>query len=618
MNEDYTDFIEASGLLKYDPEIISKIYQKNPSRLFKRLWQTLIPIFIYIISVGWDKLTGQLKKESKARFRAKQLTNLLVELGPAFVKAGQALSTRPDIIPVILLEELSELQDQLPGFDGNKAMELIEEDLNKKIDEIFLTIDKEPISAASLGQVHKAVLKNKEIVAVKVQRPGLREQITLDLYIVRNIANWLKNNVGLIRSDLVALIDELGKRVFEEMDYLNEAENAEKFRNLHLHNSKIAVPKIYKETTSRRVLTMEWIDGIKLTNLEGVKKLGIDPDEMIEIGVQCSLEQLLEHGFFHADPHPGNLLALEDGRLCYLDFGMMSEVTRSSRSGLIQAVVHLVNKNFDKLSQDFVKLGFLSKEVNLEPIVPAFQDVFVNAVELGVSKMDFKSVTDDMSGVMYKFPFQLPPYYALIIRSLLTLEGIALSVDPDFKILGAAYPYFAKRLMEDPDPQLRESLKEMLFDNKQFKWDRLEDLLSNAAKQTNLDLEKLLDEVINLLFSPKGGFLRDEIINGLTSQIDLISLKLIKSVNNYLPKSIKLNVAKEENNINDLILSIEPFKNFLEIIQKIPGYSIDIFLKRMPRLINEPYTKEMSFKIAKKVTEKSVVRLVKIAAGSSI
>ena len=618
MNEDYTDFIEASGLLKYDPEIISKIYQKNPSRLFKRLWQTLIPIFLYIISVGWDKLTGQLKKESKARFRAKQLTNLLVELGPAFVKAGQALSTRPDIIPVILLEELSELQDQLPGFDGNKAMELIEEDLNKKINEIFLTIDKDPISAASLGQVHKGVLKNKEIVAVKVQRPGLREQITLDLYIVRNIANWLKNNIGFIRSDLVALIDELGKRVFEEMDYLNEAENAEKFRNLHLHNSKIAVPKIYKETTSRRVLTMEWIDGTKLTNLEGVKNLGIDPDEMIEIGVQCSLEQLLEHGFFHADPHPGNLLALEDGRLCYLDFGMMSEVSRSSRSGLIQAVVHLVNKNFDKLSQDFVKLGFLSKEVNLEPIVPAFQDVFVNAVELGVSKMDFKSVTDDMSGVMYKFPFQLPPYYALIIRSLLTLEGIALSVDPDFKILGAAYPYFAKRLMEDPDPQLRESLKEMLFDKKQFKWDRLEDLLSNAAKQTNLDLEKLLDEVINLLFSPKGGFLRDEIINGLTSQIDLISLKLIKSVNNYLPKSIKLNVAKEDNNINDLILSIEPFKNFLEIIQKIPGYSMDIFLKRMPRLINEPYTKEMSFKIAKKVTEKSVVRLVKIAAGSTI
>ena len=618
MKEDFKDFIEASGLLEYDPDTISKIYRKNPKRLFKRLWQTLIPIFAYIFSVGLDKITGKLRNESQARYRAKQLTNLLVELGPAFVKAGQALSTRPDIIPVVLLEELSQLQDQLPGFNGDKAMELIEEDLNKNIKEIFLEIDKEPISAASLGQVHKAILKDGDVVAVKVQRPGLREQITLDLYIVRNIANWLKNNIGLIRSDLVALIDELGKRVFEEMDYINEAKNAEKFRDMHKTNNKIAVPKIYNDLTSRRVLTMEWIEGTKLTNLDDVKKLGIDPDEMIEIGVQCSLEQLLEHGFFHADPHPGNLLALEDGRLCYLDFGMMSEVSRDSRSGLIQAVVHLVNKNFDKLSHDFVKLGFLSSEVNLEPIVPAFQDVFVNAIELGVSKMDFKSVTDDMSGVMYKFPFKLPPYYALIIRSLITLEGIALSVDPNFKILGAAYPYFAKRLMEDPDPQLRESLKEMLFDNNKFKWDRLEDLLSNAAKQTNLDLEKLLDEVIKLLFSQKGGFLRDEIVNGVTNQIDSINWKVIKNINYYLPKSLRNNVIQNQNLMNDVIFSIEPFTKFLNVLQNVPGYSVEIFLKRVPRLLNEPYTKEMSFKIAQKVTEKSVVRLVKLAAGTSI
>ncbi len=618
MKEDFKDFIEASGLLKYDPDTISRIYRKNPKRLLKRLWQTLIPIFAYIISVGFDKITGKLKIESQARYRANQLTNLLVELGPAFVKAGQALSTRPDIIPVVLLEELSQLQDQLPGFSGEKAMELIEEDLSKKIKDIFLDIDKEPISAASLGQVHKAILKDGEVVAVKVQRPGLREQITLDLYIVRNIAIWLKNNIGLIRSDLVALIDELGKRVFEEMDYINEAKNAEKFRDMHKKNIRIAVPKIYNKLTSRRVLTMEWIEGTKLTNLDSVKKLGIDPDEMIEIGVQCSLEQLLEHGFFHADPHPGNLLALKDGRLCYLDFGMMSEVSRDSRSGLIQAVVHLVNKNFDKLSHDFVKLGFLSSEVNLEPIVPAFQEVFVNAIELGVSKMDFKSVTDDMSGVMYKFPFKLPPYYALIIRSLITLEGIALSVDPNFKILGAAYPYFARRLMEDPDPQLRESLKEMLFDNKQFKWDRLEDLLSNAAKQTDLDLEKLLDEVINLLFSEKGGFLRDELVNGLTNQIDSLNWKVIKNINYYLPKSLKFNIIQNQDSMNKVIFSIEPLTKFLNVLQKVPGYSIEIFVKRIPRLLNEPYAKEMSFNIAKKVTEKSFVKFVKIAAGTSI
>ena len=172
--------------------------------------------------------------------------------------------------------------------------------------------------------------------------------------------------------------------------------------------------------------------------------------------------------------------------------------------------------------------------------------------------------------------------------------------------------------MENPDPQLRDSLKEMLFDNKKFKWDRLEDLLSNAAKQTNLDLEKLLDEVIKLLFSPKGGFLRNEIIEGLTNQIDLLNLKILKNLNNYLPNSIKLKMTNEKNNFNDLIMYIDPFRNFIEILQKVPGYSIDIFLKRVPRLINEPYTKEMGIKIAKKVTEKGMVRLVKIAAGAHI
>jgi len=158
----------------------------------------------------------------------------------------------------------------------------------------------------------------------------------------------------------------------------------------------------------------------------------------------------------------------------------------------------------------------------------------------------------------------------------------------------------------------------MLFDNKKFKWDRLEDLLSNAAKQTNLDLEKLLDEVINLLFSQNGGFLRNEIIEGLTNQIDLLSLKILKNLNNYLPQSIKLNTVNENNSLSDLIMYVEPLRNFLEILQKVPGYSIDIFLKRVPRLINEPYTKEMGIEIAKKVTEKGMIRLVKIAAGANI
>ncbi|WP_269609182.1 ABC1 kinase family protein [Prochlorococcus marinus] len=616
MAAELSDFIEASGLLEYDPEAIESIYKKNPIRLLRRIWQTLLPIGLFLLGVGWEKLIGSLEKNERKTFRAKEFTKLLVDLGPAFIKAGQALSTRPDIVPPIVLEELAQLQDQLPGFESELAMACIEEDLENQINNIFTQIDKEPISAASLGQVHKAILKGGEKVAVKIQRPGLREQITLDLYIVRNIAIWLKNNIGIIRSDLVALIDELGKRIFEEMDYINEANNAEKFKLLHSKNNKIAVPKIYREVTSRRVLTMEWIDGIKLTNIEAVKKLGIDPNEMIEIGVSCSLQQLIEHGFFHADPHPGNILAMKDGRLCYLDFGMMSDITQQSRIGLIRAVVHLVNRRFDKLSYDFVQLGFLSEEVDLKPIAPAFESVFTSALEIGVNKMDFKAVTDDMSGIMYKFPFKLPPYYALIIRSLITLEGIALSVDPNFKILGAAYPYFARRLMEDENPELRNSLKEMLFDENNLKLERLDDLLKSATKEKELDSGKILDQTIDFLFSKKGIILRNELVNILATKIDSIGWKTLIKINNKLPSKIRSKTIEKSSKINTNInLNMSTIQKMFNMSKMQPGFKRKIIFKKLPKILITRDTYEMGFGLMKKTSEKGIVRLVKVAAG---
>ena len=616
MAEELSDFIEASGLLSYDPEAIDSIYKKNPIRLLRRLWQTLLPIGLFLLGVGWEKLIGSLDKDERKTFRAKEFTNLLVDLGPAFIKAGQALSTRPDIVPPTVLEELAQLQDQLPGFESKLAMACIEQDLDNKIENIFEEIDKEPISAASLGQVHKAKLKSGEKVAVKIQRPGLREQITLDLYIVRNIAIWFKNNIGIIRSDLVALIDELGKRIFEEMDYINEANNAEKFKELHSGNDKIAVPKIYRKATSRRVLTMEWIDGTKLTNIEAVKNLGINPNEMVEIGVSCSLQQLIEHGFFHADPHPGNILAMKDGRLCYLDFGMMSDITQQSRVGLIRAVVHLVNRRFDKLSNDFVQLGFLSEDVDLTPIAPAFESVFTTALEIGVNKMDFKAVTDDMSGIMYKFPFKLPPYYALIIRSLITLEGIALSVDPNFKILGAAYPYFARRLMEDENPELRNSLKEMLFDENTLKLERLDDLLKSATKEKQLDGEKILDQTIDFLFSKKGLVLRNELVNILASKIDSIGWKTIIKLNEKLPSKIRSKTIEKSYKINNKqLLNISSIKKMFKISKMKSGFKRKIFLKKLPRILITKDTYRMGLGLMQKTSEKGIIRLVKVAAG---
>ncbi|MEB3301361.1 MAG: AarF/ABC1/UbiB kinase family protein [Cyanobacteriota bacterium] len=614
--EELGDFLEASGLLVYDPAAITRLYAGHPQRLLRRLWQTLMPICLFLLGVAGDKATGQLRNPERARARARECAELLAALGPAFIKAGQALSTRPDIVPPVLLEELAQLQDQLPGFDSALAMACIEEDLGASVDDIFASLEREPISAASLGQVHRGVLQGGQKVAVKVQRPGLREQITLDLYIVRNIAAWLNKNVRIIKSDLVGLIDELGSRVFEEMDYLNEAANAEKFKQLHSHNPSIAVPSIYPQATSRRVLTMEWIDGVKLTNLEAVKGIGIDPDDMVSIGVNCSLQQLLEHGFFHADPHPGNLLALPDGRLAYLDFGMMSTVTREARTGLIQAVVHLVNRNFGALSKDFVSLGFLSEEVDLTPIVPAFEGVFGQALEMGVSRMDFKAVTDDLSGVMYKFPFRVPPYYALIIRSLVTLEGIALSVDPDFKILGAAYPYFARRLMEDPDPQLRRSLREMLFDGEEFRWQRLEALVSSAALQDQLDVEGLLDQVIDFLFSPSGGLLRRQLVDAMVERMDQLAWRMTLRIGRRLPERMLPPGLRERQNSPEALdprplLDLEPVNQLMAILKDLPGFEPRWLLNRLPRLLGEPDLRLMGAEVAKGLAERGVVRLLR-------
>ena len=608
-----SDFIEAAGLLSYDPAAITRIYAGHPQRLIRRLWQTLVPIGLYLLGVWFDWFTGLLKGPDRARARAKEAADLIASLGPAFIKAGQALSTRPDIVPPLLLEELAQLQDQLPGFDSALAMACIEDDLGAPVLEIYEQLDAEPISAASLGQVHKGVLKGGQEVAVKVQRPGLREQITLDLYIVRNIAAWLNQNVGLIRSDLVALIDELGKRVFEEMDYCNEAANAERFAALHAHNPRIAVPRIYHQATSRRVLTMEWIEGVKLTNLEAVRGIGVDPDEMVNIGVNCSLQQLLEHGFFHADPHPGNLLALSDGRLAYLDFGMMSEVSRESRTGLIQAVVHLVNRNFGKLSKDFVSLGFLAEDVNLEPIVPAFEKVFGQAIEQGVSRMDFKAVTDDLSGVMYRFPFRVPPYYALIIRSLVTLEGIALSVDSEFKILGAAYPYFARRLMEDPDPSLRQSLKEMLFDGDIFRWQRLDNLIASASQGSQLDLEGLLDQVLTFLFSANGGLLRQQLVEAVVFRMDAMAWHTTLRIGKRLPERLQPPGLRKHrlSDADEPLLDIEPVRQLTGILQALPGFEPQMLMRRLPRLLGEPQLRQMGVQLARGLAERSVVRLVR-------
>jgi predicted unusual protein kinase regulating ubiquinone biosynthesis (AarF/ABC1/UbiB family) len=345
----------------YDPVSIAAHYQNRKLQVVRRIFAVLGPALSFAFGLWSDSKRGIVVKND--RRRATQLRVLLTQLGPAYIKIGQALSTRPDLVPPVYLEELTKLQDQLPPFPNELAYQFIKEELGASPEEVYAELSAQPIAAASLGQVYKGKLKTGEEVAVKVQRPDLREGITIDLYILRNLAAWVQKKVKRVRSDLVGILDELGDRIFEEMDYIHEGENAERFFELYGHIKDIYVPKIYWEYTNRRVLTMEWINGTKLTQTEEISAQGIDARYLIEVGVQCSLRQLLEHGFFHADPHPGNLLATPDGKLAYLDFGMMSEIKPPQRYGLIEAIVHVVNRDFEGLAKESLLMP-------KEPVLP--------------------------------------------------------------------------------------------------------------------------------------------------------------------------------------------------------------------------------------------------------
>jgi predicted unusual protein kinase regulating ubiquinone biosynthesis (AarF/ABC1/UbiB family) len=570
----------------------------------------LQPTLSFLFGLWWDKQRGITVKND--RLRAVQLRNLLTNLGPAYIKIGQALSTRPDLVPPVYLEELTRLQDQLPPFPNEIAYQFIEEELGAPPAEVYAELSPEPIAAASLGQVYKGKLKTGEEVAIKVQRPDLRDRITIDLYILRRLAGWVQKRVKRLRSDLVGILDELGDRIFEEMDYIHEGQNAERFFELYGHMQDIYVPKIYWEYTNRRVLTMEWISGIKLTQTEQLKSLGINARYLIEIGVQCSLRQLLEHGFFHADPHPGNLLATFDGKLAYLDFGMMSEIQPRQRYGLIEAIVHVVNRDFDSLAQDYVKLEFLSPETDLTPIIPAFASVFADAQGASVAELNIKSITDELSALMYEYPFRVPPYYALIIRSLVTLEGIAIYIDPNFKVLSEAYPYVSKRLLTDPADELRTSLRELLFKDGKFRWNRLENLLKNARSNQEYDFNLVMNQGLEFLTSERGSFIRDRLVDEFINGIDAVSKNFLHNFTHLLRKKIGLTAVNESPSASiEQQQNLEHIQRILIILRETKGFDPTQLAAQFSQVLFNPSAQQLGQQIANRFTQKALTKLIR-------
>ncbi|XP_057960555.1 protein ACTIVITY OF BC1 COMPLEX KINASE 3, chloroplastic isoform X2 [Malania oleifera] len=500
--------VRAANASVYSPQLLANKYGSRPLKVLRRTLEIFIALGTFAFKLLLDQRNGELDRNK--RTRAAELRIVLTRLGPTFVKIGQGLSTRPDICPPEYLEELSELQDALPTFPDAEAFSCIERDLGFSLDSIYSSISSSPIAAASLGQVYKAQLKySGQVVAVKVQRPGIEEAIGLDFYLLRGLGFLVNKYVDIISSDVVALVDEFARRVYQELNYVQEGQNARRFKKLYSDKEDVLVPDIFWDYTSGKVLTMEWVDGVKLNEQDAIEKQGLKVLDLVNTGIQCSLRQLLEYGYFHADPHPGNLLATPDGKLAFLDFGMMSETPEEARSAIIGHVVHMVNRDYEAMAQDYYTLDFLSPDVDISPIVPALQSFFDDALNATVSELNFKTLVDGLGAVLYQYPFNVPAYYALILRSLTVLEGLALYADPNFKVLAASYPYFAKRLLTDPNPYLRDALIELLFKDGRFRWNRLENLLDQGRKDRDFSAKDALQPVLKLLLGPDGEELRD-------------------------------------------------------------------------------------------------------------
>ena len=494
----------------------------RPWILLPRVLYILLTLIFLLLRILFQ---GNSNSKNVQKNLSKYLFDVITDLGPCFIKLGQALSTRPDLVSQDWLTELTNLQDNLPPFEHKIALKIIEDELGLPANELFDDFPKEPIASASLGIVYKAKTKKNNFCAVKVQRPNLYFLIRRDIVILKILAttfgSFLPLNIGV---GIGEIIDEFGKALFEEIDYEQEGKNALKFADFFKSNPNVFIPKLEKDFSSKRVITTSWIDGVKLRDREILEQNNLIPSSYVRTCVISGLQQLFEYGYFHADPHPGNMFALKggsenSGNLAYVDFGMMDTITNSDRLTLIKAIVHLINQEYLLMAKDFQKLGFLTKEQNLEQLVEPLKEVLGGSFGAEVGNFNLKNVTDKFSKLMYDYPFRVPSRFALIIRAVVSQEGLALRLDPQFKILNIAYPYIAKKLLTDDSDEIVDILLQVVFDNEgRIQIDKLESLLNTLFKDTeniNSDLIPVANAGLKLFVSEKGSEVRKNLLLSL-------------------------------------------------------------------------------------------------------
>ncbi|MDB9445190.1 ABC1 kinase family protein [Anabaena sp. CS-542/02] len=415
-------------------------------RRFVDIWSFVLTLMfkLWRYNKSWSYPGGITEDKQAARRKAQAvwIRNTLLDLGPTFIKVGQLFSTRADIFPGEYVEELAKLQDKVPAFSYEQVETSIEQELGKKIPELFLDFEPIPLAAASLGQVHKAVLHNGDVVVVKVQRPGLKKLFEIDLQILKGITRYFQNHPKWGRGrDWLGIYDECCRILWEEIDYLNEGRNADTFRRNFRGYEWVKVPRVYWRYASPRVLTLEYVPGIKISQYEALEAAGLDRKVLARQGAQAYLLQLLNNGFFHADPHPGNIAVSPNGDLIFYDFGMMGQIKSNVREGLMETLFGIAQKDGDRVVQSLINLGAIAPTDDMGPVRRSVQYMLDNFMDQPFENQSVSAISDDLYEIAYNQPFRFPATFTFVMRAFSTLEGVGKGLDPEFNFMEVAQPY---------------------------------------------------------------------------------------------------------------------------------------------------------------------------------
>jgi predicted unusual protein kinase regulating ubiquinone biosynthesis (AarF/ABC1/UbiB family) len=397
------------------------------------------------------------KQATRRRAQAAWIRESFLDLGPTFIKLGQLFSTRADLFPAEYVEELSQLQDRVPAFSYEVVERIIEDEFGKSIPELFRSFDPIPLAAASLGQVHKAQLHSGEEVVIKVQRPALKQLFDIDLRILKGIAQYFQRHPdwGPGR-DWLGIYEECCRILYEEIDYLHEGRNADTFRRNFREHTWANVPRVFWRYTSRRILALEYMPGIKISNYEALEAAGIERKNIAKLGAQAYLHQLLNNGFFHADPHPGNLAVSAEGALIFYDFGMMGQVAPLTRDRLMKTFLGIAQRDASQVMASLIELGAIAPVSDMGPVRRSIQYMLDNFMDKPFEHQSITQISDDLYEVAYNQPFRFPATFTFVMRAFSTLEGVGKGLDPEFNFMEVAKP-FATELMTNGNSQRDEN-----------------------------------------------------------------------------------------------------------------------------------------------------------------